>query len=233
MPKDLSVNRIPRPFNRERGAETAALVPSVAGDGRKLIEGAAGCSPYLAGLIAKEAEWLAHAMADPDAAITAAIEGAGRLLVDVPNGLRRAKRRVALLTALCDLGGAWSLDDVTRHLTDFADVACGAALRDALRPLLIRGKIPGMDETDLDTACGISVLAMGKMGAGELNYSSDIDLICLFDELRFDAEDFGEARMALVKAVRKMCATLSDITAEGYVFRTDLRLRPPSTEPQV
>ncbi|MEO1605002.1 MAG: glutamine-synthetase adenylyltransferase [Pseudomonadota bacterium] len=234
MPKDLSVNKIPRPFNRERGAETAALVPSVAGDGRKLIEGAAGCSPYLAGLIAKEAEWLAHAMADPDAAITAAIEGAGRLLVDVPNGLRRAKRRVALLTALCDLGGAWSLDDVTRHLTDFADVACGAALRDALRPLLIRGKIPGMDETDLDTACGISVLAMGKMGAGELNYSSDIDLICLFDELRFDAEDFGEARMALVKAVRKMCATLSDITAEGYVFRTDLRLRPdPSVTPVV
>jgi glutamate-ammonia-ligase adenylyltransferase len=75
-------------------------------------------------------------------------------------------------------------------------------------------------------------LAMGKMGANELNYSSDIDLICLFDETRFDANDFADARMAFVRATRAMTALLSDLTGEGYVFRTDLRLRPdPSATP--
>ncbi len=73
---------------------------------------------------------------------------------------------------------------------------------------------------------------MGKMGAGELNYSSDIDLICLFDETRFDRDDYHDARASFVRATRRMAAMLSDRTAEGYVFRTDLRLRPdPSVTP--
>jgi glutamate-ammonia-ligase adenylyltransferase len=73
---------------------------------------------------------------------------------------------------------------------------------------------------------------MGKMGAGELDYSSDIDLICLFDESRFDPDDFLEARPAYIKATRAMAALLNDITGEGYVFRTDLRLRPdPAVTP--
>ena len=72
-------------------------------------------------------------------------------------------------------------------------------------------------------------LAMGKMGAGELNYSSDVDLICLFDETRFDPDDYYDARASFVRATRKMCAMLSDITPEGYVFRTDLRLRPDAS----
>jgi hypothetical protein len=69
-------------------------------------------------------------------------------------------------------------------------------------------------------------LAMGKMGAGELNYSSDIDLICLFDETRFDAGDEMEARAGFIRATRRIAATLGETTGEGYVFRTDLRLRP-------
>jgi len=73
---------------------------------------------------------------------------------------------------------------------------------------------------------------MGKMGAFELNYSSDIDLICLFDETRFAPDAWMEARAAFVRATRKMAAMLSDMTAEGYVFRTDLRLRPdPAVTP--
>ena len=69
---------------------------------------------------------------------------------------------------------------------------------------------------------------MGKMGARELNYSSDIDLICLFDETRFDPTDFHDARTAFVRATRAMSGMLNDLTGEGYVFRTDLRLRPDS-----
>jgi glutamate-ammonia-ligase adenylyltransferase len=69
-------------------------------------------------------------------------------------------------------------------------------------------------------------LAMGKMGAFELNYSSDIDLICLFDETRFEPDDFHDARSSFVRATRRMAAMLNDLTGDGYVFRTDLRLRP-------
>jgi len=72
----------------------------------------------------------------------------------------------------------------------------------------------------------MAVLAMGKMGAGELNYSSDIDLICLFDETRYTPDTYMEARTAFVRVTRRLAALLSDVTAEGYVFRTDLRLRP-------
>ncbi|MBL4768215.1 MAG: bifunctional [glutamine synthetase] adenylyltransferase/[glutamine synthetase]-adenylyl-L-tyrosine phosphorylase, partial [Rhodobacteraceae bacterium] len=95
-----------------------------------------------------------------------------------------------------------------------------------------RGKLPGQNEDDIATAGGLIVLAMGKMGAHELNYSSDIDLICLFDETRFDPDDYYEARTGMVRATRAMSATLNDRTEDGYVFRTDLRLRPdPSVTP--
>ena len=110
--------------------------------------------------------------------------------------------------------------------------ACQAALRAAVLHQIRRKKLPGMTEEDAQDAAGMFVLAMGKMGAGELNYSSDIDLICLFDEARFDAVDFHDARAGFVRATRAMAATLSEITAQGYVFRTDLRLRPdPSVTP--
>ena len=73
---------------------------------------------------------------------------------------------------------------------------------------------------------------MGKGGARELNYSSDIDLICLFDETRFDPDEYHDARAAFVRATRRMATLLSERTPEGYVFRTDLRLRPdPSVTP--
>ncbi|MGD1884306.1 MAG: glutamine-synthetase adenylyltransferase [Paracoccaceae bacterium] len=230
MTLEAQLTRMPRRYQPERGAEIAALVPGLSDDLRALVEGAAGCSPYLAGLIQKEAKWLPGAFAAPE---TTAAEEIGGLRAETPL-LYQAKRRVAILTALADLGGAWPLEKITRHLTDLADAACDAALRMALAPLLRRGKLPGHDETAIEDMAGLTVLAMGKMGAHELNYSSDIDLICLFDETRFDPAEYGEARSTFVRAVRKMCATLSDITSEGYVFRTDLRLRPdPSVTPVV
>jgi glutamate-ammonia-ligase adenylyltransferase len=117
---------------------------------------------------------------------------------------------------------------VTQVLTDFADLACDVALRHAIGAEIRRGKLPGQGEDALDTAGGMVVLAMGKMGAGELNYSSDIDLICLFDETRFDDDTYHDARASFIRATRRMAATLGENTAEGYVFRTDLRLRPDS-----
>ncbi len=88
-----------------------------------------------------------------------------------------------------------------------------------------RKRVPGALPDDAATGAGMVVLAMGKMGAGELNYSSDIDLICLFDETRYP-DEASEARAAFIRVTRKMAAILSDVSRDGYVFRTDLRLRP-------
>jgi glutamate-ammonia-ligase adenylyltransferase len=73
---------------------------------------------------------------------------------------------------------------------------------------IARGKIPGQTGDDAGTAAGMVSIAMGKGGAYELNYSSDIDLICLFDETRFDVNDFHDARSAFVRVTRKMAVLL-------------------------
>jgi glutamate-ammonia-ligase adenylyltransferase len=235
MSKNLAsaLTRCPRIFNTDRAHDAENLVGDLPSEVRSLVVGAASGSPYLLGLMQKEADWLRGAVADPVAAVGDVIMTAQTAPFDViGDTLRQGKRRVALMTALADLGGAWSLAQVTDALTRYADAACGAALRAGLAQQIKRGKLPGMGMDDLADAGGMVVLAMGKMGAHELNYSSDIDLICLFDETRFDPNDFHDARTAFVRATRAMSGTLSDLTAQGYVFRTDLRLRPdPAVTP--
>lgn len=233
MKSSLTVLRLPRPFDPELGADARALVPALDSDLAALVYGAAGSSPYLKELIGREASWLEGALDDPQLALTQVFEACRALAPDqMKPGLRQAKRRVALLTALADLGGGWSLERVTGALTDFGALAADVAIKAEIATLIRRKKLPGMVEDDIATAAGLSILAMGKMGAHELNYSSDIDMICLFDESRFDPDDFFEVRQGMVRATRNMCATLSDRTADGYVFRTDLRLRPdPAVTP--
>jgi glutamate-ammonia-ligase adenylyltransferase len=227
------LTRLPRPHDPAEGAEARACLADLTGDLADLIAGAGGCSPYLKMLISREAEWLARALEAPEAALETLFSELRTMPDDgLDVALRGGKRRVALLTGLADLGGVWALEEVTGHLTDYADLACDLALRAAITTEIRRGKLPGLTEDAIATAGGMVVLAMGKMGARELNYSSDIDLICLFDETRFARADFHEARAAFVRATRKMSAMLNDRTSEGYVFRTDLRLRPdPSVTP--
>ena len=222
------ITRRPIPYEPERAAEPRARFASFAPEVRDLIEGAAGCSPYLADLMRREADWLEEALAgQPETALEAALSGLGELdSRDLAPALRRAKARVALLAGLADLGGVWPLETVTGALTRLADLAVHEALRALVADEIRRGKVPGAAPDDAATAAGIVAIAMGKMGAGELNYSSDIDLICLFDDSRYEADCVQEARAVFIKVVRKMAALLSDLTSDGYVFRTDLRLRP-------
>jgi glutamate-ammonia-ligase adenylyltransferase len=227
------ITQIPRIFDKERAVDARALVFDLPDNVQELVVGAACCAPYLLGLLQKEYAWLVSAVVDPDQAISDLITDTQALTPEnAADSLRAGKRRMALLTALADLGGAWPLETVTDALTRYADAACAAALKVGLSQQIRRGKLPGMDESALTDAGGMVVLAMGKMGAFELNYSSDIDLICLFDETRFDPDDFHDARSAFVRATRTMSGLLSDLTAQGYVFRTDLRLRPdPAVTP--
>lgn len=223
------LTRHPIPYSLDRAAEGWAALTGVSPELRPLIEGTAGSSPYLGGLVTREAPWLSEALIrPPEETIAALIAEAGELSsADLDSGLRRLKRRAALVVALADLGGLWALHTVTQAWTDFADACLSAALITHVGLEARRGKIPGMTEEDAHSfGAGMVALAMGKMGAGELNYSSDIDLICFFDDERFEEADAMVARAGFIRATRRMAATLSDTTAEGYVFRTDLRLRP-------
>jgi glutamate-ammonia-ligase adenylyltransferase len=178
-------------------------------------------------LIEKEAAWMPGAFDDPEQAIATLFDDLRSTAPDqMAAALRMGKRRVALMTGLADVAGVWSLEKVTETLTDFADLACDLALKTAIAAEIRRGKLPGATEDDVETAGGMVCLAMGKMGAHELNYSSDVDLICLFDEGRFDRDDFHDARSSFIRATRRMVAMLYDLSGDGYVFRMDLRLRP-------
>jgi glutamate-ammonia-ligase adenylyltransferase len=224
------ITRLPLPHDPDQAAEARM---GWAGATADLIGGVAGSSPYLKALLARERDWLQGALDDPETAFDAELARIAALDdASLKPQLRIAKGRIALLTALADLGGVWPLEDVTGRLTVFADTALELALRAALLPELRRGKLPGLDEDALPDLGGMVALAMGKMGAFELNYSSDIDLICLFDETRFAPDDYAVARSGFVRATRKAMALLSEPTGDGYVFRTDLRLRPdPSVTP--
>ena len=221
------MTRCPRPFDADRAADGRALFPGLSGAVADLIAGTAGTSPYLSGLLARCRDWLPEALDTPEAALRAELAALADAAPDaLAPRLRQAKARVALLAALADLAGVWTLDEVTGALTDLADRSVDLGLRGLMALELGRGRIPGMTEADLPGAGGLVAMAMGKMGARELNYSSDIDLIVLFDETRHAREDYPEVRAAFIRITRRMAALLSDVTGDGYVFRTDLRLRP-------
>ncbi len=228
------IRRSPRPWDRDQGREIGAAFSDLGPELAGVLAGAAGSSPYLRGLMQRHAAWLREALAGPPEAAFEALLASAQALApgDLGPGLRAIKGQVALLVGLADLAGVWPLQEVTGALTRFADLAVDLGVKALVAAEIDRGKLPGAGPADKATAAGMAVLAMGKMGAHELNYSSDIDLICLFDETRFSPDDYGEARAAFVRVTRRLCTLLSEPTGQGYVFRTDLRLRPdPSVTP--
>ncbi|MDB5415841.1 MAG: glutamine-synthetase adenylyltransferase, partial [Rubritepida sp.] len=149
--------------------------------------------------------------------------------------LRRAKRQVALITAAADLSGAWTLDGVTHALSDLADLAidfaCAHLLLDAARRGQIRLARTKGEPKQITKGSGLIVLGMGKLGGRELNYSSDIDLLLLHDP---DSPSYHEEHGAApyIRLGRDLVRLMEERTSEGYVFRTDLRLRPdPAATP--
>jgi len=200
----------------------------------------AGASPYLTGLMRRRPAHLRRLLeADP-------AEGLARILRDtdaldaepdaVRAPLRVLKADLHLLTALADLGGVWDLDQVTAALSQFADAACRAALRAVAAEQRERGRLISPSGDPRGPIPGLFGIAMGKHGANELNYSSDID-ISLFFEPRLttlalregvEVQDFAN------RVGKGIAGLLSERTADGYVFRVDLRLRPdPSSTPPV
>ena len=147
--------------------------------------------------------------------------------------LRRMKAEAALLIALADIGGVWPVMRAARALTEVADTAIVAAVRFLLRDAAARGRLKPADKPAPEEGSGHIVLAMGKMGAFELNYSSDIDLIVFYDPDAPALADKDDAAAFHVRITRGLVKLLQERTADGYVFRVDLRLRPDPASTQI
>jgi len=174
-------------------------------------------APFLAHAMERQPALVALlAAGDGEAALIAA-KTAGEGAPDVGTALRRERLALALALAIGDLAGVFPLGRVVGELTAFADRALDAAILDA-----IRRRVPDA------TAEGFFALALGKHGAGELNYSSDIDPTLLYDPARLARRPREDAGEAAVRVARQIVQTLGHVDAEGYVFRVDLRLRPAS-----
>ncbi|WP_455482304.1 bifunctional [glutamine synthetase] adenylyltransferase/[glutamine synthetase]-adenylyl-L-tyrosine phosphorylase [Bartonella sp. B35(2025)] len=146
--------------------------------------------------------------------------------------LRHKKREAHTLIALADLGGVFTYEVSCAWLTRLGEVVLGVALRFLLREAHDHGKISLSSRDDPEKDCGLIILGMGKLGAEELNYSSDIDLIVFIDEISPHIGNLHESIDVFSKMVRRLIRIIQERTAEGYVFRLDFRLRPdPASTP--
>jgi len=147
-------------------------------------------------------------------------------------GLRKAKKRIALLVGLSDIAGLWSLDQVTGKLSHFADQVTNLAVRFALRQFSANGRIKLTKGIKLEDKSGYSLIALGKLGARELNYSSDIDLIAIYDPERICTTDKDMLSAEMVSMTRFIVKLIEERSPDGYVFRVDFRVRPdPGSTP--
>lgn len=205
-----------------------------------LIAGLAEGSPYLWDLVrADPARFAVILKADPDAHFTALLDWTARAVADTQDQdeamrlLRRMKAEASLLIALADIGGVWPVMRVTHALTELADTAVRGAVNFMLADAVRRGRLKPEDPVHPEKGSGYAVLAMGKMGAFELNYSSDIDLIVFFDPQAPALAKDMEASSLYVRVTRGLVKMLQERTADGYVFRIDLRLRPDPASTQI
>lgn len=216
-----------RELGWERWREEGAGEPPT--EGRTLLDAVFGHSPFLTGIAAAEPEVVRAFVGDgPGAALDAAVsalpgeeETARADAGEAARLLRLARRRAALAVALADISGSWPVERVLEAWSDFA---CRLLELGAVHVL-------GTDAA----RSGYAVIALGKLGAGELNYSSDIDLAVFYDPgaeaYPAEARD-GDANRHFTRVTHRLVKLFEERTAEGYLFRTDLRLRPdPGSTP--
>ncbi len=227
----------------ERFAELGRTEARLAGRPavRALLASLGGNSPYLSDLAATEPAALRavvtsgpQAVVDDALAVVHAVPPFSRR-EHVAAALRRAKRIVALATAIADLGGIWRLEQVTAALSDLAEAALTLAAAHLLRAAHDAGELTLPDPDDPGRGGGFTVLGMGKLGARELNYSSDVDLVLLYDPAApiYTERTEGDAKAGFAaRFARGLVSLMEARDADGYVFRTDLRLRPdPAATP--
>lgn len=207
------------------------------------ITAALSLSPFLYGIVAAKPDMLVYALQSDIKSqmdeIMARAENAWRddggqphSEADLMRELRQAKKQAALSLALYDLAQITTAKVTTQYLSDLASATLSAAIDHLLYEAHDRGKLVLKDVADPSKDSGLIVLGMGKLGAGELNYSSDIDIVVFFEADAGIVEDRGEATDVFAKMARRLIHIMQHYTRDGYVFRTDLRLRPdPGSTP--
>ncbi|CAO3414938.1 bifunctional [glutamine synthetase] adenylyltransferase/[glutamine synthetase]-adenylyl-L-tyrosine phosphorylase [Azospirillum endophyticum] len=251
MPSPIAFpSPLPKPFDTAQAAlgmerwrqqaaaaepETRAWAEAFAASepGRALVEAVCGNSPYLGHSLTRELPFVRRVMEDGFddgfAALIASLhaehdeeKSMDRLMA----GLRIAKRRAALLIALADIVGAWPLFRVTGALSELAETGVQLAANFLLRRAGEAGTLTLPDPQRPWVGSGLIVLGMGKLGGRELNYSSDIDLIVLYDDAVVQTPQPDNLARTFIRLARDLVRIMDERTKDGYVFRTDLRLRP-------
>jgi len=198
------------------------------------IYAAAQHAPFLKDLLDKHSDFIAQSLSDDPrdvvADLLAPLDQPFDSQMALRHGLRQTRQKLMLYLALCDCAQTLTLATLTLSLSQLADKALHAALAFELSQLAAKGDFDPDKATP--RACGLTILALGKLGGLELNYSSDIDLMIFFDEERFAYNGRKDRKTAAVQITRAVCGHLTAKTSDGFVFRVDLRLRPnPSSTP--
>jgi len=204
---------------------------------RSLLDAVFGGSPFLRDLILRDPQFAAESLSgDPEQVLSGLIAGLTAEVADeqeLRRLLRVSRGRVAMTIAFADIGGSWPLDAVTGALSRFAEAALAAALNWLFREAQRTGKVTSLDDDDPGRDSGYTILGMGKFGAHELNYSSDIDLIVLYDPQTARLAEGVDASTFFVRLTKRLVVLMQDMTEDGYVFRIDLRLRPDPRATQI
>ena len=219
-------------------AETCAAISNDPA-GVKLLHAIAGNSPFLAQCLQRDAAFACRLLREGPDKTFADILANLRRVIDTEtdtgklmSALRESKRNAALTIAVGDISEVWDVNAVMGALSTYADESIAVATCHVLRKHAKAGRLAIPDDGSPETGSGYVILGLGKLGARELNYSSDVDLIVLYDPERTAFEDKEVLGPAYVQATRDLVKILEERTADGYVHRTDLRLRPdPGTTP--
>ena len=226
---------------RSPDAPDAVFAASVQDSGQpaRLLEAAFGNSPYLSHILIEDIGFTRLLLAEGPIAmmseLLADLMDRSRLgsetRAELMTRMRIAKKRFAAALAMADIAGCRDVMSLASDLSRFACACIESGASQLLREAHDRGKLRLQNPEQPTLASGLILLGMGKLGAGELNYSSDIDIIVLFDE-DISEVDFGAHQQVFSRLARNLVEILARRTADGYVFRTDLRLRPdPSSTP--
>ncbi|WP_201860493.1 bifunctional [glutamine synthetase] adenylyltransferase/[glutamine synthetase]-adenylyl-L-tyrosine phosphorylase [Microvirga soli] len=232
-------------IDRVRDEPEAAHLLEHLGEGlfRDLLLGLADHSPFLWQLIVNDPARVARlAFSSPEEAHRAIIESQSGLFRELRTGavtrddavqaFRQNRNAHALLVALADIGGLWGTEEVTQALSDFADASVAGGVNLVLMEMADLGRVTLVNPDRPGEGSGFTVLALGKHGAGELNYSSDIDLVIFFDPDTTILRDPSEAATIYTRIAQQLAKLLQERTADGYVHRVDYRLRPdPGSTP--
>ncbi len=152
--------------------------------------------------------------------------GPGSSEATLMGALRLAKQETALVIALADLGGVFDAVAATEALSHVADRFITVALRYLLREAALADRLRHFDCANPELGCGLVILGLGKLGACELNYSSDVDIVVFFDPNCAAVADAVAPATLFARITKGLVRLLQERTADGYVLRVDLRLRP-------